>query len=198
MGGITSPRRASTKGPYGIRTRAAAVRGRCPRPLDEWAEQNGAECSRRRPLHADLGQQRGRVERVEADPRGDLLARRLRALAEQRRAAGRRSAGCATSPRRRCRSGGGAAGRSGSRRAGSRPSRSRVHVVQVRVAAVADARRLGEVLLVARRTCRRRRRSATRSRARSGASPRSGGRAAPRGTRSPRRSRAASASERPK
>jgi hypothetical protein len=25
------------KGPYGIRTRAAAVRGRCPRPLDEWA-----------------------------------------------------------------------------------------------------------------------------------------------------------------
>ena len=27
----------SSKGPYGIRTRAAAVRGRCPRPLDEWA-----------------------------------------------------------------------------------------------------------------------------------------------------------------
>jgi hypothetical protein len=25
------------EGPYGIRTRAAAVRGRCPRPLDEWA-----------------------------------------------------------------------------------------------------------------------------------------------------------------
>jgi hypothetical protein len=25
------------RGPYGIRTRAAAVRGRCPRPLDEWA-----------------------------------------------------------------------------------------------------------------------------------------------------------------
>ncbi len=28
---------AAWKGPYGIRTRAAAVRGRCPRPLDEWA-----------------------------------------------------------------------------------------------------------------------------------------------------------------
>ena len=28
---------ARLKGPYGIRTRAAAVRGRCPRPLDEWA-----------------------------------------------------------------------------------------------------------------------------------------------------------------
>ena len=25
------------RGAYGIRTRAAAVRGRCPRPLDEWA-----------------------------------------------------------------------------------------------------------------------------------------------------------------
>ena len=32
------------EGPYGIRTRAAAVRGRCPRPLDEWAVAN-AECS---------------------------------------------------------------------------------------------------------------------------------------------------------
>src|SRR5439155_11135323 len=29
--------KAEDKGPYGIRTRAAAVRGRCPRPLDEWA-----------------------------------------------------------------------------------------------------------------------------------------------------------------
>jgi hypothetical protein len=28
---------ASTRGAYGIRTRAAAVRGRCPRPLDECA-----------------------------------------------------------------------------------------------------------------------------------------------------------------
>ncbi len=28
---------AREEGPYGIRTRAAAVRGRCPRPLDEWA-----------------------------------------------------------------------------------------------------------------------------------------------------------------
>ncbi len=30
------------KGPYGIRTRAAAVRGRCPRPLDEWAERRSS------------------------------------------------------------------------------------------------------------------------------------------------------------
>jgi hypothetical protein len=36
----TRRRRAHEKGPYGIRTRAAAVRGRCPRPLDEWAERN--------------------------------------------------------------------------------------------------------------------------------------------------------------
>ena len=28
--------------PYGIRTRAAAVRGRCPRPLDEWAVRQGS------------------------------------------------------------------------------------------------------------------------------------------------------------
>ena len=37
---------AARKGPYGIRTRAAAVRGRCPRPLDEWAVAK-AECSGR-------------------------------------------------------------------------------------------------------------------------------------------------------
>jgi hypothetical protein len=34
--------RAHQQGPYGIRTRAAAVRGRCPRPLDEWAARTGA------------------------------------------------------------------------------------------------------------------------------------------------------------
>src|SRR4029078_10361486 len=33
------------KGAYGIRTRAAAVRGRCPRPLDECALRAG-QCSR--------------------------------------------------------------------------------------------------------------------------------------------------------
>src|SRR5688500_17503636 len=33
------------KGPYGIRTRAAAVRGRCPRPLDEWAVVASGQCS---------------------------------------------------------------------------------------------------------------------------------------------------------
>ena len=35
--------RSSSKGAYGIRTRAAAVRGRCPRPLDECA--GGTDCS---------------------------------------------------------------------------------------------------------------------------------------------------------
>ena len=34
--------RITRKGPYGIRTRAAAVRGRCPRPLDEWAVRRGS------------------------------------------------------------------------------------------------------------------------------------------------------------
>ena len=38
------------KGAYGIRTRAAAVRGRCPRPLDE--------CARRRPSVATSGRHR--------------------------------------------------------------------------------------------------------------------------------------------
>src|SRR5687767_14975910 len=36
---------ASREGPYGIRTRAAAVRGRCPRPLDEWAVVARGQCS---------------------------------------------------------------------------------------------------------------------------------------------------------
>lgn len=36
------PGREAQKGPYGIRTRAAAVRGRCPRPLDEWAVRRGS------------------------------------------------------------------------------------------------------------------------------------------------------------
>ena len=35
--GFQCAARDRPKGPYGIRTRAAAVRGRCPRPLDEWA-----------------------------------------------------------------------------------------------------------------------------------------------------------------
>ena len=36
------PVHAGPEGPYGIRTRAAAVRGRCPRPLDEWAVRRGS------------------------------------------------------------------------------------------------------------------------------------------------------------
>src|SRR6188472_3911419 len=91
------------RGPYGIRTRAAAVRGRCPRPLDEWAVAN-AECSGRVPRDS-LGQRlrgersagrggRRRQRRVgvatvdpllEAPP--DLLARREEVVA---RAAGRK------------------------------------------------------------------------------------------------------------
>ena len=34
--------RCTAYSPYGIRTRAAAVRGRCPRPLDEWAVRRGS------------------------------------------------------------------------------------------------------------------------------------------------------------
>ena len=47
------------EGPYGIRTRAAAVRGRCPRPLDEWAvattECSGAPKRLRRPWGQIVG-----------------------------------------------------------------------------------------------------------------------------------------------
>src|SRR5207244_9919226 len=38
---------AAREGPYGIRTRAAAVRGRCPRPLDEWAERGVSLATRK-------------------------------------------------------------------------------------------------------------------------------------------------------
>ena len=41
------------KGPYGIRTRAAAVRGRCPRPLDEWAVATAKCTDTPRALQAD-------------------------------------------------------------------------------------------------------------------------------------------------
>src|SRR5215210_4182691 len=36
------PNQARLRGAYGIRTRAAAVRGRCPRPLDECAPDGGS------------------------------------------------------------------------------------------------------------------------------------------------------------
>ena len=57
---VCSPSRIFRKpqGPYGIRTRAAAVRGRCPRPLDEWAVRRGSVANRAgtafgsRPPHA--------------------------------------------------------------------------------------------------------------------------------------------------
>src|SRR5436305_6866296 len=75
----TAPAGAEGKGPYGIRTRAAAVRGRCPRPLDEWAPRGRSVAW----LRLDLAEQRARVERVEAEAGRDLLAGRLRALAEE-------------------------------------------------------------------------------------------------------------------
>src|SRR5262245_35902844 len=73
------------KGPYGIRTRAAAVRGRCPRPLDEWAvwRGHGSERPTCQPLDGDLAEERRGVERVVAEAGGDLLARELRPLAEE-------------------------------------------------------------------------------------------------------------------
>ncbi len=70
------------KGPYGIRTRAAAVRGRCPRPLDEWAvaREKGSETAegpRRSESRPEYGLERGfglaRVQaRLEVSP--DALA----------------------------------------------------------------------------------------------------------------------------
>jgi hypothetical protein len=82
---------APLKGAYGIRTRAAAVRGRCPRPLDE--------CARRRLSVATIGQnrpvlgrwlRRGEKRRaarqqgdphaldVEGDPRGGVQSEEYR------------------------------------------------------------------------------------------------------------------------
>src|SRR5689334_17844488 len=79
------PSSAEERGAYGIRTRAAAVRGRCPRPLDE--------CARRRLSVATVGQNGGMLGRwlkrgekhradkqqgdphaldVEGDPRGGV------------------------------------------------------------------------------------------------------------------------------
>src|SRR5204863_3233334 len=68
------------KGPYGIRTRAAAVRGRCPRPLDEWAA-SPRQCSEG--SNGDFAEQRRGVERVVPEPHGDFFARELRALTEE-------------------------------------------------------------------------------------------------------------------
>src|ERR1044072_2599005 len=54
------------EGAYGIRTRAAAVRGRCPRPLDE--------CARRRRSLATIGHSKamlGRWLKRGESPRGD-------------------------------------------------------------------------------------------------------------------------------
>jgi hypothetical protein len=85
------PIHAPLEGAYGIRTRAAAVRGRCPRPLDE--------CARRRLSLATTGQNRAVLGRwlkrgqkhradkqqgdphaldVEGDPRGGVQSEAYR------------------------------------------------------------------------------------------------------------------------
>src|SRR5881396_2486522 len=62
------PHFVTRKGAYGIRTRAAAVRGRCPRPLDECAGRfSVARAGQKRPM---LGRWRKkREEHRAADPR---------------------------------------------------------------------------------------------------------------------------------
>src|SRR6187399_558340 len=64
--GLQDVQGVEPQGPYGIRTRAAAVRGRCPRPLDEWAVAN-AECSG---LLASGQGRREPAERAQADADG--------------------------------------------------------------------------------------------------------------------------------
>src|SRR4029079_4626335 len=96
----------------------------------------------------DLGKERGRVERVEAEPRGDVLARRLRALAEE---LAQQLARLRASPPLLA----GLADQVAAELRGADPRtqvvgrvEAGVHVAQVPVAAVADPRRLGQVLLV--------------------------------------------------
>jgi hypothetical protein len=55
------------KGAYGIRTRAAAVRGRCPRPLDECAGGFSVAAARAEPSHAGkVAQEARRASREQA------------------------------------------------------------------------------------------------------------------------------------
>src|SRR6185312_9461035 len=56
---------------------------RYPTPPHWHADRTTAGRGGQRGLHAELGAQRAGVERLEADPAGDLLARGLRALAEE-------------------------------------------------------------------------------------------------------------------
>ena len=117
----------SSEGAYGIRTRAAAVRGRCPRPLDECAGRRASVAGRSRSLLGRSSSARAAPvsSGVEAEPARDLLARRPRPLAKSARST---LAGLAAAPpvlADLARSGTRAAAPSGSTRAGSRPSRSR-------------------------------------------------------------------------
>src|SRR6266550_931407 len=77
--------RAPLRGAYGIRTRAAAVRGRCPRPLDECARQRrsvaanghypsmlGRWLKRGEKRRAGKQQADPQALAVEGDPRGGL------------------------------------------------------------------------------------------------------------------------------
>ena len=145
-----------------------------------------------------LVDQRGRVERVVADPVGDLLARRPRALGEERpQELARLWPAPPVLADRLAEVAPGAAPR-GSTRAGSRPSRNRRPCPR-------GSRRPGSGSRRRRAGCRRRSargrsrsRSRPRTRARRRAWPRSGGRGAPRGSARPRRCSASSASERPK
>jgi hypothetical protein len=71
------------KGPYGIRTRAAAVRGRCPRPLDEWAARGAIVANGFRRRVATAAAQRSAAARwaqarAVALPRGRRFAPRSR------------------------------------------------------------------------------------------------------------------------
>src|SRR4051812_32747720 len=99
-------------------------------------------------LRADLVKERRRVERLESDPPGDLLARRLRALAEER---AEELAGSWAAPpllADRCDQVAPQLGRADPGAEVVGRVEARIHVGDVGVAAVPDARRLGEELLV--------------------------------------------------
>ena len=75
--------RFEQKGPYGIRTRAAAVRGRCPRPLDEWAMLNPAAYRlRHRARPGGAGCRAGRSRSSRRCPHSRALSPRERAHSE--------------------------------------------------------------------------------------------------------------------
>src|SRR5947208_12141547 len=90
----TKPKRpdfVTRKGAYGIRTRAAAVRGRCPRPLDECARRRlSVAANGKHPPMLGRWRKRGEKRRagkqegdphaldVEGDPRGGAQSEEYR------------------------------------------------------------------------------------------------------------------------